>query len=81
MASKPIQGYVFEGLGVMSGPFGQLRDIFFHFGAIWGSFGCHFMFDFSLQTLTVMQLQVFPKAFKIFGFYNGFCTLSHIVMF
>ena len=74
----------------MSGPFGQLRDIFsilgqlrdifFHFGAIWGSFGCHFMFDFSLQTLTVMQIQIYEKSFKVIGFYFGFCALSHIVM-
>ena len=65
-----------DNFGTIFSILGQLRDIFFHFGAIWGSFGCHFMFDFSLQTLTVMQIQIYEKILKNLWFLQCFLCIK-----
>ena len=45
-----------------------------------GGFGRDFECDFFIQNLIVVRIHFFSKSSEIIGFYNGFCTLSHIVM-
>ena len=43
-------------------------------------FWCDFVCDFSIQNLTLVQIQNYQKSSKILGFYNSFCTSNHVGM-
>ena len=72
-----IQSYVCEGLGAMTGLLWITSDDFL---TILRSFGVITSCDFSIQKLIIMQTHIYQNLFKIIGFYDGFCTLSYIVM-